>query len=236
MIKKIFFSVLFSALTLCYARAEEVDTYSIDTKDFNVLQVLDDINVTYRTSPDSVGMAVFTCSDTLASAVLFSNSNGRLKIQRNDFESSEMPEQLPEITVYSSSLTSVENSGTGTVIVESPSSGEKFKARIIGNGTIIVNDIYSTITEGSLDTGKGHLVMNGKTRSVKLKNIGTGRIEAGGLSAETGSVSILGTGAIDCSVSQELTIKGMGSGKVYVKGNPVIKKRSLGSISVVMVE
>ncbi|MCH5220184.1 MAG: DUF2807 domain-containing protein [Muribaculaceae bacterium] len=235
MIKKYCF--LLSALFLLSLglKAADPEVYRLQVGDFTELQVIDDINVIHKCVSDSAGIAVFTAPSELASVFIFSNNKNKLKIEKNSDIEMQTP-SLPVVTVYSNFISKVENSGDSTIVVERPTPESNFKARVIGNGSIIANDIHATQTEGSLDTGKGHIVFNGVTRSVNLKNIGTGRIEAGGLKAETGSVKILGTGPVDCYVTDELNVSGMGTGKVYVKGNPKMKKRTLGSIEIINVQ
>lgn len=236
MLKRILSLIFAFAGTVALMSADnsDVKTYVLDVKDFGELQVVDDINVIYRSNPDSAGMAVFTCAPDQVPLLMFSNTKNKLKIQVNNPDG--LTVMLPCVTVYSNYLLAAENSGDSTVVVESPAPGAAFKARILGNGTLIVRNIHATQTEGKLDTGRGHLVLSGVTRSAKLSNIGTGSIEAGNLLAENASVSILGTGSIDCQVSGDLTIKGMGTGKVFYKGDPKIKKRSIGSVKAVKVE
>jgi len=230
-----FFAFLSSLFITSGLTAAEPETYRLDVKDFSELQVVDDINVVHRCSTDSAGMAVFTCRPEVVSQLMFSNNDkGKLKIQVNNDDSPIT--DVPTITVYSNYILSVENSGDSTLTVVSPAPGAQFKARIVGNGTVVVSDIHATRVEGSLDTGRGHLVMTGKANTTKLSNIGTGRIEAGGLETDKCSVIILGTGPVDCYVTSELTVKGLGSGKVYVKGKPKIKKRSLGSVDIINVD
>lgn len=227
---------LLTLLALGIAQGAEPQKYSLKVGDFKSLQIVDDLNVVWRNHPDSTGMVTFACDSTMVNCIFFTADKNKLKIEQNIEDLGATDLRFPTITVYSSSLEFVENDGDSTVVVVTPPSCENFKAKIIGNGTIVVQNIHSTRTEGSLDTGRGHLVLNGLTREVKLKNIGTGRIEAGGLLAESGNVTILGTGPVDCNVKGELTVKGMGTGKVYVLGNPTIKKRSIGSIKIINVD
>ncbi len=232
---KHFLSLLTVAACALSGLAAEPQTYRMEVQDFNELQVIDALDVVYRCNPDSAGMAVFTATPDVVPVIIFSNNKSKLKIQINS-DTRPLPAKFPVITVYSNYLSAVENSGSGTVKVETLAPGAQFKARIIGNGTLIADNIHATQTEGSLDTGKGRLVLNGETRSAKFKNIGTGSIEASDLKAETVSVTILGTGPVECLASQELNVKGIGSGKVYVKGNPTVKKRSIGKIDVINIE
>lgn len=41
---------------------------------------------------------------------------------------------------------------------------------------------------------------------------------------------------MDCWVINDLNVKGLGSGKIYLKGDPKVKNRTLGSIKVVKMD
>lgn len=226
------FILMIQATVISFAAKPE--TYRLNVKDFAELQVLDNIDIIYRSNPDSAGFAVFTCTPATVSQLIFNNDKNKLKIQlsHDDVEVVE----VPTITVYSNFLSSVENAGDSTVIVDSPAPGALLKARVVGNGTLVVRNIHATKVEGRLDTGKGLLDLSGVTRTADFRGIGTGTIMADDLSVENGSVTILGTGPVYCTVSEELKVKGMGSGKVYLKGRPEVKNRSLGMIKVINVE
>ena len=233
-IKKIILSAFAAVFASMFAYAFEKNTYELDVKDFGELQVVDNLNVINRCNPDSAGLAVFTCEKDIVPHILFTNSKNKLKIQTQNDDN--VVRSFPTITVYSTYIQSAENSGDSTLIVDSPAPGAEFKARILGNGSLIARDIHSTKTEGRLDTGRGHLVLTGVTRTANLTNIGTGTIEGGNLKSENCTASVLGTGSIDCQVSNTLNIRGMGTGKVYFKGNPTIKKRTIGSVKAIQVE
>ena len=49
-------------------------------------------------------------------------------------------------------------------------------------------------------------------------------------------IIIGGTGSVDCWVINDLNVKGLGSGKIYLKGDPKVKNRTLGSIKVVKMD
>ena len=233
MTKKIYIISTLICLLATMAKAQEVKTYTLNVNDFSSLQVIDDLNVVYRNNADSAGMVTFrTDVNDIVSAMVFTNNKNKLRIEKN-LDNSTNIAKFPVITVYSSFLQSVENFGDSSVTVNAPAPCEYFKAKVIGNGSIIVNGIYATQTEGILDTGRGYMLLEGTTKAVKLKNVGTGMIDAAPLKASTGTVSIFGTGHVKCNVENELTIKGMGTGKIYLVGNPKVKKRSLGSIRIV---
>ncbi len=222
------------AAILAATPAQAAD-YKLNVSPFDELQVVNDINVVYRCSTDSAGYVRFSCEPELSSMVLFSNNKNKLKIELADDVTEAQKQRLPTVTVFSAFLGKVENSGDSTVYVDTPSPASTFKARVVGNGTLIARGLRATTIEGKISTGHGHLVLSGEAQTVKLNNTGTGTIEAGGIKAVTGRCSIYGTGSVDCWVTNELTVMGLGSGKIYLKGSPTIKNRTLG-IKIIPVE
>lgn len=202
--------------------------YKLEVLDFTELKVTDDINVVYHCSADSAGWAYFTCDPSLSSMLLFTNNKSCLHIQ---VAADGMTlKELPTIHVYSSSLSKVENASDSTMTIMSDVSVKNFRGKVIGNGTLIVNNVEATVFEASIATGKGHIVLNGcKAQRAKLSNVGTGPIEAGGLVAGDVKAILLGTGDVDCTATGSLSVFGAGSGKVYYGGNPAkVSNRSLG--------
>lgn len=224
---KYFFSIILLTFSIFATSAQEVSRYELDIKDFSELKVIEGINVNYVCNTDSAGRAVFIADDKMASILMFSNSKGRLEMQIAtdgiDYDN------IPTVTVYSKFLTKVENCGDSTVRVISVAPTPQFKARVIGNGRLIVKDIDATHIDGSIDTGNGQLILYGKTTSSKLSCTGSGTIQADELISNDTKCVMLGTGTIGCQALNTLNIVGVSSGKVYYKGQPsTIKKRFVG--------
>ena len=136
---------------------------------------------------------------------------------------------IPTITVFSKFLTNVENSGDSTVTIQYLAPCPKFKARLIGNGKIVVNEVDIDELSGIIATGNGTLTLSGNSKNASLSNTGTGTIQAEGLYADIVKCMMLGTGTTYCNVKDEISISGISSGKVYYRGNPTeVKKRSVG--------
>lgn len=223
---------LFST-SLATAKVEK-QHFALNTGDFAELRVVDGLNVVYHASADSAGMVVFDATRDVAPMILVSNDKNTLKIQLQTEAVGRA--SLPEIHVYSSFLSGAENSGDSTLTVISPTPGARLKMRVVGNGRIIARGLHATVVEGSIDTGKGSLYLSGNTNWAKLRTVGTGSIQAGDLKGHKGSIFIGGTGSVDCYITSELTVTGLGSGKIYVKGNPKVKNRTLGTVKVINVE
>lgn len=226
MIRKIilFLSIVLSAFTT----NAEISDYRLDLKDFSELKVNNNLNVEYYNTGDSVGYAEFSCNPEIAKMLIFSNNKSALVIQVDDEYSGK--EELPKIKVYSSKLEKVENGADSTVHIVTNCPVTNFKARVIGNGTIVIDTVEATSTDLSLMTGHGQMICKeGQTFKAKLTNIGTGTIQVGSLKANQVRVMISGTGSIDCCATDNLTVYGMGSGCVYYSGNPKkVSNRSVG--------
>lgn len=219
--------LLTSILTLASsAIAALPQRYELDVKEFNVLKVIEGINVDYRCNPDSAGKAVFTATADMASVLMFTNDKGKLSIQLAREDCSRTG--LPSVTVYSSFLSKVENSGDSTVRVLSIAPAVKFEGSLIGNGRLSVRGVNATEAKLALKTGNGVIVAGGQADKLKISFSGTGTIQADDFKALEINIKATGTGAIGCNATDKLSVFGAGSTKVYYKGDPQISNKSLG--------
>lgn len=226
------YNTLLSVLALVIAstftsRAATESKYEINVNDFTELRVVDGLNVDYVCNPDSAGFAVFHATPEVSSMMMFSNNGkNRLTVQLSDDATGKTG--LPTVTVYSNFLLQVENTGDSLVRVLSVAPGAKFKATLIGNGRLSVRDITANQVDAAIKTGNGQLVISGRCQNANINNTGTGSIQADGLVATNAKCSVMGTGSIGCHAKENLTIQGMGTGKVYYEGSPEIKNRGMG--------
>lgn len=225
--KKLFTALAVGTISCTTMFGQNLTKYELDVKDFTELRVTDGINVDYVCNPDSAGKAVFYSTPEMASQIIFRPGTNKLDIQLVPKEE-RVNREVPKVTVYSNYLSFVENSGDSLVRVMSVAPGPKFKARVIGNGRISVRNVKANTVEGALDTGKGIITLYGSCTDAKLSCTGTGHIQADGLVAEEVNCRLAGTGSIGCNPAKNLNIMGIGSGTVFYKGNPQIKKRALG--------
>ncbi|MGM9865875.1 MAG: GIN domain-containing protein [Muribaculaceae bacterium] len=212
----------------------ETQRFAFNKGDFGKLRVNDNVNVEYVASADSAGYIVFECDPRAASDMLFTLDKETLKIETADEDALRF--RLPTIRVYSRFLSSVENSGDSTVYINSPAPGAEISLRVVGNGSIVAKGLHAGTVNAKIDTGNGSIVLGGEASVEKLRNVGAGTIQAGGLKAQSAQIIIGGTGSVDCWVTDDLSVKGLGSGKIYLKGDPKIKNRTLGSIKVVKMD
>jgi hypothetical protein len=231
--KRVLISVILIAASW-FAIGAQQQRHEIKVGDFNRLTMIDNINVNYSCNADSAGLAVFTCSQEIADALIFSLSgNGRLSIQVND--DFERLKNLPTLTLYSSTLDEAENAGDSTMRIAGLPPLKSFKVRLTDNGKVIVRGVRASQLELQILSGKGKIIADGSCDNLSLRLIGTGEIQADRVQAGSVSCRIMGTGTIGCDVRDgELKVSGSGTGKVYYKGNPSkVTVRKLGTIKAI---
>lgn len=225
--KKIMFMMCL-ALAVATLQARETEIYRVEVGQFDKVKVIDNVNVVYRCRPDSSGWVQYRGTKEFADAFIITPKDGTLKIQVST-EDVGHPE-LPTLYVYSDFLTSVENSSAFDLLVENPAACAEFSAKEIGNGRIAVENLRANLVKASITTGNGTVSISGKCRKAELKMLGTGVISADRLEAETVDCRILGGGSIGCWPEDKLNVKGIGSTKIYYKGDPDIRKSGGGKL------
>lgn len=204
------------------AIASDQIKYVMDVADFTELKVVNGVNVDYVSNPDSVGKAVFYATKSQASMIMLTNKKGKLVVELSD--EGEAQTGLPVIRVYSRFLTKVENSSDSLVRIVSVAPTARFQAKLIGNGRLVVRNVSANEVDGTLSTGNGTLVISGDCQDASLSLVGTGSIQADELKSVNVKCRNTGTGTIGCWAVSQLNISGAGSGKIYYKGAPKIKK------------
>lgn len=201
--------------------------YVVNVNDFTELSVENNIPVDYHCNADSAGIAIIDDTSNPDWLYFRNNGKGRLTIQ----SSADCPgdAKFPHVTVYSTTLYKVINSGDSLVKVFDVPPTDTFSARLIGNGRLVAHGIEAGKVNASIDSGNGQLVISGECDEAGLRNIGKGIIQADGLKAKKAKASVVGTGDIGCHATEELTISGMGSGTVLYRDTPKkIKNRGVG--------
>lgn len=209
------------ALTLLPIRGEEWKTVEIG--DFQKLKITSNLNVVYRNVKDSIGYARYlVVNDKDANINFLNKGKGTLRVYESDTQWENKNNTV--IYVYSNFLTSVESSSDLTVSIENPAPCASFSINLIGNGIIVVENVKCDHLSASQTTGRGNIVVTGNCVEASFKMVGTGTISADRLQAEDVKCSILGTGTIGCWPIDNLSVKGLGTTKIYYKGKPNIKK------------
>lgn len=220
--------ILLSAITAILGFSSALaNDYSLSIGDFSELRVQDPVNVDYVCSADSAGTAVFNCAPEIASAMMFTNKNGRLTIQLSNPESAPGT-PLPVIRIYSRFLTKASNTSDSTLRILSVAPTPAFEALQENNGRLIAKNIQATNVKLTLRLGHGSLIASGKCSQAKIQFTGTGVVQADALQADEVSINCSGTGSIGVNPAQLLSVFGAGATSVYYLGNPTIRNRTLG--------
>ena len=213
--------LLFFAAILAFrgSAMAESHLYEVRVGEFSNLQVLDNVRVVWTANPDSAGYARYVAPERFADAFIFANNGkGTLKVQVSTEDVNDP--DLPVLYLYSSFLTAVRLSGALPVSVTNPPACAEFKVELIGNGALTVRNVQCTRLKAKLNTGNGVIRLQGKADDASYKMLGTGQIQADELQAMDVHCSVLGTGSIFCYATDYLKVKGIGSTKIYYKGNP----------------
>ena len=217
----VFLLCAFSVFSVC---AQRVGHYVLKVEDFTQLKVIDGVNVVYKSSVDSAGLAVFDASDKIALLIVFTPGKGKLTIQYD--KRNEKYSDIPTVTVYSKFITSVENQSDSLIRVMSLNSGPELKLKVMGNGKIIAKDIVVNKLSANITTGRGAIVVTGKSDYASFTNLGAGQIQADMLEATEVKAKLGGTGVIGCYPVNYLEAIGVGTGKIYYRGTPAKIEKS----------
>lgn len=229
MVMKRFLTLFFAAIAVIAATArDDVQRYKVEVGQFDRLKVTDNVNVVYRCLPDSTGFAQYAGSKEFADAFILTPEKGQLRVQVS-VEDVGNP-NLPVLYVYSDFLTEVTNDSEFTLRVENPAPAAEFKTTQVGNGTLIVENIKANKVKASLTTGNGTVNLSGETQEAALNMLGTGMISADRLKSRKVTCKILGSGSIGCWPEESLNVRGIGSTKIYYRGNPKVKKSGGGKL------
>lgn len=209
--------------------AQENHEYTTSVGQFTALQLQDNINVVYRCVADTTGTVAWTSTNPdFDNAFIFTNSGGTLKIQINT-EDIDKP-GLPIVYIYSDFLNKVLNYSDSDIAVESIAPCPKIEFSQIGNGHILAKGIKATEVYAKVTAGMGNISLAGDCGEATFRMMGTGTIQADGLRADNVRCKILGGGTIGCWPVKTLTVRGIGSTKIYYKGNPEISHKGGGKL------
>lgn len=218
--KRIINVILWGILSLASSACAEEYLYNVGP--FDRISVRGDIDVVYRSVPDSVGIAVFNSDTDLSDAFDVTCAKGKLSIKENLNHDHKAP--LPVIYVYADFLKNIDYEGNGTLDATLSANAPTLAIKLIGNGKILCQGIRCTDLKASIDTGNGQIVLGGKCDEAKFNLTGSGVLQADNLDAETVKCNVLGTGTIGCSPAVALDVRGIGTTKIYYSGDPTIKK------------
>lgn len=221
----------FLLLSIIIGAGAQTRRYELKLEDFHELKVVDGINVDYQCDPSRAGLIEFDAKASVASAVIFEPKKGKLTISLASRDSAYTG--LPTVKVYSSFLSNIKNEGDSTLRVLSIAPTAKFKGRLVGNGRIVIRQLEATEANIDIVSGHGTIVVSGKAQQGKLDLTGgAGQIQGDDFQVDELSVTLAGTGTINCWAVKTLSYGGIGSGKIFYRGTPELKKKFISKVKI----
>lgn len=207
----------------------KAETYTVELGQFEKLKINGNIRVVYSNLPDSTGYARYEAPFGSENFFDFVKKNdGSLKLQPSDENWGAA--DLPVVFLYSDFISSIESYSELSVVAQSLTPCSSLTVKLIGNGSITIDNAKCTNINASITTGNGTINISGSCINASFSMVGAGLISADRLVAENVKCRILGTGSIGCWPVDNLSVTGLGSTKIYYKGKPNIKKTGGGKL------
>lgn len=154
------------------------------------------------------------CDDNLLDNVLTQVRGDRLVI---DIKGSIWTREGIELEIIAPSLTRIDVSGSGNVIVEDVKE-KQFEIRVSGSGDIDVEGELGVV-EISV-SGSGDIDLDGTAEEIAVRISGSGDVDARSLRTRIADVRIVGSGDVAVYASELFDGTISGSGDIYVYGDP----------------
>lgn len=129
-----------------------------------------------------------------------------------------------------------ELAGSGRINLKEKVTVARLGVTIAGSTTLNAPDVYCDQFRGEI-AGSGTMHIGGEARKANIEVAGSGKIRAFDLQIDDLKCNVAGSGNIEATVSQNIDVNAVGSGKVRYKGNPAnITRNIIGSGSIRKVE
>ncbi len=202
--------------------------FKLPVGQFSKLSVDDNVNVVYVGGDDSPSRVAYEGDQKYARAFIITHKGNKLRIQVETLYVDD-PE-LPTLYVYSDFLENASLSAESTLTLKSVAPGSNLDLSVMGNGSIVADNIRATKIGASIKSGNGTISISGHCQQANFNMLGNGTIQADRLEATIVNCKMLGNGSIGCWPVEELKVRGIGSTKIYYKGSPKIDKKGGGKL------
>lgn len=202
--------------------------FSLPVGQFSKLSVDDDVNVVYIGGDGTPSRVRYEGDQKYAKAFIITHKGDKLRIQ---VETSFVDDpELPTLYVYSDFLKQASISSESTLKIDQAAPCSEMSFSLIGNGNIVANNIKATKVAAAIKSGNGTISVEGHCQNGVFTMMGNGTIQADRLEATEAECKILGSGSIGCWPVNKLKVKGIGSTKIYYRGDPEIDKKGGGKL------
>ena len=202
--------------------------FTLPVGQFSKVSVDDNVNVVYVGADGTPSRVTYEGDQKYAKAFIITHKGNKLRIQVETMYVDD-PE-LPTLYVYSDFLENASLSSESTLNLKSVAPGSKLDLSVIGNGSIVADNIKATKVGASIKSGNGTISISGHCETASFNMLGNGTIQADRLEAVTVNCKMLGQGSIGCWPTEELKVRGIGNTKIYYKGTPTIDKKGGGKL------
>ncbi len=202
--------------------------FKLPVGQFSKLNVDDSVNVVYVGGSDTPSCVTYEGDQKYARAFIITHKGNKLRVQVETMFVND-PE-LPTLYVYSDFLESASLSAESTLTLKSVAPSSKLDLSVMGNGTLVADNMRATKIGANIKSGNGTISISGHCQQANFSMLGNGTIQADRLEATDVSCKILGQGSIGCWPVEELKVMGIGNTKIYYKGSPKIDKKGGGKL------
>ena len=202
--------------------------FTLPVGQFSKVSVDDNVNVVYVGADGTPSRVTYEGDQKYAKAFIITHKGNKLRIQVETMYVDD-PE-LPTLYVYSDFLENASLSSESTLNLKSVAPGSKLDLSVMGNGSIVADNIKATKVGASIKSGNGTISISGHCETASFNMLGNGTIQADRLEAVTVNCKMLGQGSIGCWPTEELKVRGIGNTKIYYKGSPTIDKKGGGKL------
>ena len=183
--------------------------------DFSEVSILNGINVVYTQNATLAGK-VRVYAPEGKDVVSITSKNGQLSVRYGKGYNRDFGVIM--VYVYSKELSKVSCSMGGNFTAEGMVSGNKLKLKVLGQSQIRCKNIVYDEVSAKRGLGNGDILLAGKAKETTYTIIGSGEINADNLIADDVTCKILGRGDIGCHVDKNITVRSLGKGAAYCKG------------------
>ncbi|MDE5851141.1 MAG: DUF2807 domain-containing protein [Muribaculaceae bacterium] len=223
---KIRILMIMAALLGCMQMSAKEFKLTLDQ--FSKISVDDNVNVVYVGGDGSPSRVAYEGDQKYARAFIITQKGNKLRIQVETLFVDD-PE-LPTLYLYSDFLENASLSSESTLTLKSVAPGSRLDLSVMGNGSLVAENIRATKVGASIKSGNGSITVSGHCQTASFTMLGNGTIQADRLEAVTVDCKMLGQGSIGCWPSEELKVRGIGNTKIYYKGSPKINKKGGGKL------
>lgn len=202
--------------------------FSLPVGQFSKLAVDDNVNVVYIGGDGTPSRVRYEGDQKYAKAFIITHKGDKLRVQ---VETSFVADpELPTLYVYSDFLKQANISSESTLKIDQAAPCSEISLSLIGNGNIVANNLKATKISAAVKSGNGTISIEGNCQNAVLGMMGNGTIQADRLEAADVECKILGSGSIGCWPVNRLKVFGIGSTKIYYRGDPDIDKKGGGKL------